>query len=608
TLAELAGYSAVILENVTAGQVGTGTLNNLAPWVRETGGGLALTGGRNAYGPGGYFRSPLDPLLPVSMELRREHRKLRLAIVVALDRSGSMNAPAGAGRTKMDLANLGTVQVLDLLSDEDEIGVLAVDTIAHEIVGITEAGAARAHRGRILGIASTGGGIFVYTALQEATRMLLRAKAGTRHVVLFADAADSEEPGQYIQLLEKCRQAGITVSVVGLGTERDVDAEFLKDIARRGEGRCFFTADANEIPRLFAQDTFAVARSTFVQDPTPVAVTGELATLLADPPGQPPPLGGFNLCYARPKATVAVRTEDEYKAPVVASWQAGLGRVLCFAGEADGEYSGEFARWDGIGAFHTGLARWTAGSRGELPDQMLATQEVRDGALLVELHLDPERQGQPFLAPPTLRLLRGTPGGIPASESVDLEWQDADTLAARILLRGDETVLPSLLLPDLPPHTLAPVCLPYSPEFRHLDPRRGRETLARLAAVTGGGECLDLAEVWTQLPRHPRDLPLAPWLYSLALLAFLLGIFHRRTGMLARLALPRLAHRTTGAAAKPPKPRRRTRKNPRATPDKTGPPPEPEAKPTPPPPTPADDTLTAMREARQRASRRTRRH
>ena len=65
------------------------------------------------------------------MEMRREHRKMSLAIVVALDRSGSMSAPAGGGRIKMDLADLGAVQVLDLLSPMDEIGVFAVDTEPH---------------------------------------------------------------------------------------------------------------------------------------------------------------------------------------------------------------------------------------------------------------------------------------------------------------------------------------------------------------------------------------------------------------------------------------------------------------------------------------------
>ena len=89
-----------------------------------------MTGGQKSYGPGGYFKSPLERVMPVSMEMRREHRKLSVAVVVALDRSGSMAMPAGGGREKIDLADLGTVQVLDLLSPMDEIGVFAVDTDA----------------------------------------------------------------------------------------------------------------------------------------------------------------------------------------------------------------------------------------------------------------------------------------------------------------------------------------------------------------------------------------------------------------------------------------------------------------------------------------------
>ena len=114
----------MILENVPANEIGMNGMETLASWVEETGSGLTMTGGQKSYGPGGYFKSPLDRVMPVSMEMRREHRKLSLAIVVALDRSGSMAMPAGGGRTKMDLADLGTVQVLDLLSPMDEIGVI----------------------------------------------------------------------------------------------------------------------------------------------------------------------------------------------------------------------------------------------------------------------------------------------------------------------------------------------------------------------------------------------------------------------------------------------------------------------------------------------------
>ena len=130
SLDELSGYSAVLVENVLADKIGLYGMENLAVWVKETGAGFMMTGGKHAFGPGGYFKSPLEPIMPVSMELRREHRKLSLAIVVAMDRSGSMSMPVSGGRTKMSLANLATAEVLDMLSPMDEFGVVAVDSFA----------------------------------------------------------------------------------------------------------------------------------------------------------------------------------------------------------------------------------------------------------------------------------------------------------------------------------------------------------------------------------------------------------------------------------------------------------------------------------------------
>src|SRR5262249_25184823 len=69
SLEELSRYSAVILENVPAEKIGGAGMETLAAWVRQTGAGLMMTGGRQSYGPGGYYRSPLEPVLPVSMEL-----------------------------------------------------------------------------------------------------------------------------------------------------------------------------------------------------------------------------------------------------------------------------------------------------------------------------------------------------------------------------------------------------------------------------------------------------------------------------------------------------------------------------------------------------------
>ena len=113
-----------------------------------------------------------------------------LAIVVALDRSGSMAAPASGGRNKLDLANIGTVQVLDLLTPNDELGVIAVDSSPHEIVPIDTVEKNAKMRGKILSIDSMGGGIFIYEALSAAARMILSAHAENRHIILFAIGED----------------------------------------------------------------------------------------------------------------------------------------------------------------------------------------------------------------------------------------------------------------------------------------------------------------------------------------------------------------------------------------------------------------------------------
>jgi Mg-chelatase subunit ChlD len=534
-LEDLAQYSAVMLENVPANQIGTAGMETLSAWVEDAGNGLLLTGGQKSYGPGGYFKSPLDRILPISMEMRREHRKLSLAIVIAMDRSGSMAMPAGGGKTKMDLADLGAVQVLDLLSPMDEFGVIAVDSSPHEIVPLNTVERNANERGTILSIDSMGGGIFIYEALSAAAGSIVKAKAETKHIILFADAADSEEPGNYVQLLDKCREGGVTVSVIGLGTERDSDANLLKDLAVRGGGTCYFTDSPEEIPRLFAQDTFTVARSTFVDQPTPFQLTAGFTALGSGFGGTPPSLGGYNLCYVRPEANLAAATEDEYKAPVVASWNAGNGRVLCFLGEADGKFSGEFAKWAQTGEFYSTLARWTAGKLQNLPSEELLTQQVRDGVCLVQLHLDPERKTDPFAALPRVKVLHGIPGTPPTKQTLAMQWKSADLLEAAIPIAGRETVLNTVEIPGEQPVMLSPVCLPYSPEFAPDQPGRGSATLAQIAATSGGKERIEIPQLWADLKTKPRYVEMSPWLFVIAALLFLLEVFERRTGWFSRL-------------------------------------------------------------------------
>lgn len=620
SLDELSGCSAVLIEDVPAQDIGTAGMQTLAAWVTHASAGLMMTGGRNAYAPGGYFRSPLEPVMPVSMELRREHRKLSLAIVVALDRSGSMSMPVGGGRTKMDLANQGTAQVLDLLTPNDEFGVLAVDSAPHLIVPMGRLTDKAGARNRILRIDSMGGGIFVYEALEKAAAMLATATAGVRHIILFADADDAEEPGKYQELLAKCRKAGMTCSVIGLGDKSGVDARLLQDIAKRGGGRCFFTSRPEDLPRLFAQDTFVVARSSFLDEPTPVRLTGALTAMTGRALGKPPSVGGYNLCYLRDTASLAGVTMDEYKAPLVAAWPVGSGRALCYTGQADGKHTGDIASWDRAGHFFTSLARWTAGADTQLPANMLVTQSVDRGQATVQLHLDPERKRRPFTALPNVTVLSGRPGDQPLSRQVAMRWSTPDTLTAEVPIRGSETVIATVAVGKARA-SLPAVCRPYSPEFRPEAGGAGLAVLDRICSITGGTQRVDLAGIWADLPEAPRDFPLATWLLLTATGLFVLEILERRTALVTIAAtaaangLAGLARRTTarrpkpaaGPAAEPAANGRSEQREVMGHTDQPQPPPGPAApaKPPPPPEPASDNVLDALTRARRQANRRT---
>ncbi|HEX6985092.1 MAG TPA: vWA domain-containing protein, partial [Planctomycetaceae bacterium] len=322
-------YRAVIVENVPADQLGRLKMERLAQFVEDLGGGLLLTGGRASFGVGGYFNSPLDSVLPVSMELREEHRKNRVAIAIALDRSGSMSMPVKGNLVKMDLANLGTAEVIKLLSPGDKVAVIAVDSSPHVVQPLSDVDDREEMTSRVKRIQSEGGGIFVYEALVAAGNELMKAdEYATRHIILFSDAADSEEPGDYKTLLADYEKAGITVSVIGLGTTSDPDAKLLEEIAALGKGNVMFTDDAEELPRLFTQDTMSVARNTFLTGENGATLPGQLvpdARLMGElGTGTLPDVGGYNLSYLKPDATLAAVSRDDYAAPWSAFWYRGL--------------------------------------------------------------------------------------------------------------------------------------------------------------------------------------------------------------------------------------------------------------------------------------------
>lgn len=531
----LAGFSAVVLDNLPADVLGTHGMQVLKGWVKHFGGGLMVLGGENAFGNGGYFRSPIEEALPVSSEVRSEHRKMPLAMMVVLDRSGSMTAPTQGGRTKMDLANLAAVGVLDFLMSEDHLGVLAVDTQPHVVVEFGRLGENKdALRKKILSIESRGGGIYVYEGILAATDRLLSSSIRAKHIILFADANDAEKPGEYWELLDKATKAGITLSAIGLGTEMDSDAEILKKVAAAGKGRIFFARDPEDLPRLFLQDVFVAAKSSYVEEYTEIGLNEAHRHLFPSLQLNRGKFGvdAYNFTYLKSGGLQLASTLEEEKAPILSHWQFGLGGVVCLGTELK---EGLLQNKSLVSLLTALIEQLSLDDSLNLENGVI-TQGINNGYWQVRVSLDPERTRDFLRDEPKVKVLRLLGNGAQKADELELEWETADSLVAGLQLEGSEVVASMLNFNRLTKR-LPPVCQPYSPEYRRGFAQEGLSELKDMAQITGGGEIFNLSNLWKNIPVKLQKTDLSGLLILFGVFVFFLELIERRLSMVTMAIL-----------------------------------------------------------------------
>lgn len=528
----LASHRAVVLENVAANRLRDG-MDGLRDFVEERGGGLLMTGGEASFGVGGYHLSQVDELLPVSMELRQEHRKMAIGMAIVMDRSGSMSATVAGGQTKMDLANLGAKSVIELLSPMDSLGVIAVDSSPHEVFGLTPVVDKPALMSRAGSIESMGGGIFVHDGLQAAKEMLAKAPQYNRHVILFSDAADSEQQERCPELIDEMRELNMTLSVIALGSETDVDADFLKRIAERGKGQAYFTMDPTELPRLFAQDTLTVARSTFVEEPTATKTLPSLLGMGEAKAENFPSIAGYNLTYLRPEGVAGIATLDEYTAPLFAYRYHGLGRSASYAGQIGGTHGSEVVAWSGFAEIFVTLARWLMGQ--EEPGEVFAEVRREGREAVISVEVDPDAPMNLDTSELKVRM-RNSTGAI---EERVLERVAENRFEARTELDTGGITLGTVRLGGDRFVELPPVTLPYSPEYERLVDSAAGERLVRRLALESGGKLDATATEFFRGVREGRGWRvLSRELGLVALILLLLEIAGRRLSLWGSL-MPR---------------------------------------------------------------------
>jgi uncharacterized membrane protein/uncharacterized protein YegL len=376
-MSDLQNYDAVILDNIPASGLSRAQMDLLHSYVSDFGGGLLMLGGDQAYGLGGYFRTPVEDVLPVSCDFQKEEESPSLALALVIDRSGSMQGD------KMELAKAAAKASADLLGPRDYISVIAFDSESYPIVPIQSAGISASIAGEIASI-TPGGGTNMAPAMEEALRQLSSNPAKLKHAILLTDGISQAGPFQ--ELATQMAQNNITVSTVAVGDGSDT--EVLQQIAQWGSGRYYETSDPTNIPQIFTKETMTASKSAIQEFPflaKPIRAVDFLEGISWD---QTPFLMGYVRTKAKPTSETWLVTERGD--PLLTTWRFGLGTTAAFTSDARNRWAVEWLRWNGFGKFWAQLLRRIS-RQGGMGFSEVTTSE-RDGVVTVTVDaLDPEK-------------------------------------------------------------------------------------------------------------------------------------------------------------------------------------------------------------------------
>ena len=551
SLATLAGYDAVVLDNVEASDLGDTTMASLQVYVRDLGKGLVMLGGRDSYGAGGYLDTPMEETLPVYMTVRDRERSPDVAMVAVVDKSGSMadchctgdsrdNAnPSGTrGFEKVDIAREAILRAAEAMAPTDQLGVVTFDQNAHWAVRTAPIDFGALSNG--LGFPADGN-TNIYAGLKAAYDDLIENPATLRHIILITDGWSTH--GAYDDLLEDMQAAGITLSTIGTGGG---SAGLLERLAEEAGGRYYDAADATTIPDIFLRETIRTAGEQIVEEafqPIPSASSEILDGLDA---GRLPQLLGYNATTAKGSATVSLLTGRED--PLLAQWQYGLGRAVAWTSDTRQQWATPWIGTPEFGTLTAQLVAWT------LPPQDAEGIDVRfspgeDGELNVEVTSFDDEAGPRNFYRTVLRLV--SPDLEPTQTILEQvgPGRYAGTVRAddqgAYLVRVAQTIEDEAGT-DAASRTLG-IVSPAAEEYRRLG--IDADALASYAAAGRGRELPLIAEdgpnaVWTHdIEASAFPTPIWPWLLLLAILLVPLDVGVRR------VALSRADFRRAGAWA-----------------------------------------------------------
>lgn len=370
SFSELCEYDAVMLADIEADSFTTRQMEFMRKYVTDFGGGLIMTGSENSFGLGGYYKTPIEKVLPLNSRYEKEKEHPSLALVLIIDKSGSMSG------APIVLAREAARSVLEVLSIRDQIGIIAFDGSAKVVAELTSA----VNKSSVFNAIETigaGGGTNMYPAMERGRDLLASASAKIKHMIVLSDGQSSG--GDFEGIASDLASMNVTISTVSLGQGAAVN--LMEAIAKIGNGRAYVTTNAEDMPRIFTKETIEASRSAIKEEPfIPIKISSNNSIAGIDIENAPFLLG-YIMTKAKPSVDVLLLTEAGD--PLLASGQFGLGKSVGFTSDITNQWAGEWLDWRNFGKFWAQIIRSVTRNDNNSNLSLKLSQQASDVSLTI---------------------------------------------------------------------------------------------------------------------------------------------------------------------------------------------------------------------------------
>jgi len=347
------GYKIVIFNNAERDRFASGYLASIERHTAE-GNGFIMLGADASFAPASYRQTPIENILPVEPKEPPKRQEKNRAVVLVLDKSGSMRDD-----NRIIYAKEAAKAVARQLRDIDLLGVVGFDDSPFVVVYLETMARLRGVVDAQIDRLKPGGQTYFLPALLEAKRQLERTNASSKHIILLSDGVTRGSQGELVDLVGMMKNdLKITVSAVALSSEADV--RIMKRISQYGGGLFHHVTDPSTLPQIVLEQLQDKTKDEPEKEGpwTPIQERGSELLAGFGVRTYPSVLGFMDTELKKNAHQDLTIIRSDRRWPLMASWRYGRGKSIALTTDLEGRWSRNWIQWSGLQSFWGHLLDW----------------------------------------------------------------------------------------------------------------------------------------------------------------------------------------------------------------------------------------------------------